>query len=67
MEMIELLKRYGDVRFEPAGKDEITSYMVVETCKVHVRIDDVSLAKGMTFSQIHPLISKLSSNIENAH
>ena len=65
--MKDLLVRYGDVKFEPAGEDEITSYMVVETCKVHVRNDDVAWAKGMTFRQIHPLISKLSSNTENLH
>jgi hypothetical protein len=67
MEMNELLERYGDVRFEPAGKDEITSYMVVETCQVHVRSDDVALAKGMTFNQIHPLINKLSNNNEKTY
>lgn len=62
MEINELLQRYGDVRFEAVGKDEITSYMIVETCKVHVRSDDVVLANGKTFNQIHPLINKLSSN-----
>jgi hypothetical protein len=62
MKINELLQRYGDVRFEPAGKDEITTYMVVETCKVYVRSDDVALVKGMTFCQIYPLIIKLSSN-----
>jgi hypothetical protein len=62
VEVNELLQRYGDVRFEPVGKDEITSFMIVETCRVHVRSDDVALVKGMTFRQIYPLINKVSCN-----
>lgn len=62
MKINELIRRYGDVRFEPIGKDEMTSYMVVETCKVHVRSADLALVKGLTVRQIIPLINKLTSN-----
>ena len=44
MDMNQLLQRYGDLRYEPAGNDEMISYMVVYICKYHVRSDDASLS-----------------------
>lgn len=60
-----LLKQYGHVVFEPDGRDELNTYMIVDNYKVHVRNDDAALVQGLSFRQFHPLINKLSIDSEN--
>ena len=54
-----LLEKHADTQFQPCGKDEYGSYMILEDCLVHVRNDDVPLAKGVALSEIWPLVNKI--------
>ncbi len=54
-----LLEKYSETEFQPCGKDETGSYMVIEDCVVHVRAYDVPIVKGQALKDIWPLINKV--------
>jgi hypothetical protein len=60
MDMNALIRQHGDKQFKVDGKDEFGAYMVLDEYTVHLRYDDLLLTEGLTFNQIHPLITKVS-------
>jgi hypothetical protein len=56
MDINAILLVHGNETFKVDSEDELGVFMHIGEYKIHVRKDDVSLAKGMLVNQFHPLI-----------
>ena len=56
MDISTLLTLHGNKTFKIDAEDELGVFMHLDGYKIHVRQDDVSLAKGLLMTEFHPLI-----------
>tara|TARA_R110000751_G_scaffold15290_2_gene49371 strand:+ start:67870 stop:68058 length:189 start_codon:yes stop_codon:yes gene_type:complete len=54
-----IIIKHGNEIFKVDAEDDLGVFMHVEGFKIHVRQDDVNLARGMPLKEFHPLIDSL--------